>query len=395
MPTSACCSAITSGVAIRSVDLHSNHAVLDEHREGVDGHVRRQVHGLSGAQVEPRPVPRALDHALVLVELAVDQLAVVVRAAVLDGEDLATAVDDPDLEIVVLHEALVPRGKLVQRADVDERTHVIPIPEVGILSTGRPGTFPPMNGRPLVGVTTSEVRRAERARPLREGEPPQHEMALGMPYVRALARAGAIPIVLPPLPVEAVPDLLAPLSGVCLSGGPDLDPAAYGAAPAPELGPTEPSLDVFELEVARKADAAGLPIFGICRGAQALNVARGGTLHQHLPAITDHSVDHRQSAPGWEVTHDVHVDAGSRLASILCTDSPGVNCFHHQAVAVLGRGLRAVAWARDGTVEGIEEEGGRLVIGVQWHAETLDDGPHPRLFAALVEAALQRQLSRP
>src|SRR3954462_15094959 len=108
-----------------------------------------------------------------------------------------------------------------------------------------------MARRPLVGVTTSEVRRAERTRPLPEGEPPQHEMALGMPYVRALARAGAIPIVLPPLEVEAVPALLESLAGICLSGGPDLDPTAYGAKPAAELGPTEPTLDVFELEVAR------------------------------------------------------------------------------------------------------------------------------------------------
>src|SRR5215204_6673233 len=107
-----------------------------------------------------------------------------------------------------------------------------------------------MDGRPLVGVTTSEVRRAERTRPLPEGEPPQHEMALGMPYVRALARSGAIPIVLPPLDLGLVPGLLAPLSAVCLSGGPDLDPTAYGAAPHAELGPIEPALDSFELEVA-------------------------------------------------------------------------------------------------------------------------------------------------
>src|SRR3954452_6674915 len=149
-----------------------------------------------------------------------------------------------------------------------------------------------MPGRAPGGLTTSEVGSAERTRPLPEGEPPQHEMALGMPYVRALARDGAVPVVIPPLGSEGGPALPAPLSGVCLSGGPDLDPAAYGAKPAPELGPTEPALDVFELEVARVADALGLPIFGICRGAQALNVARGGTLHQHLPAITDHTIDH-------------------------------------------------------------------------------------------------------
>ena len=251
-----------------------------------------------------------------------------------------------------------------------------------------------MESRPLIGVTTSEVRRAERTRPLREGEPPQHEMALGMPYVRALARAGAVPIVLPPLGVEVVEALLAPLDGICLSGGPDLDPAAYGAKPSPDLGPTEPSLDAFELEVARTADAMGLPIFGICRGAQALNVARGGTLYQHLPAVTDRSIDHRQTAPGWEETHTVHVDPASRLARILGTDAPWVNSFHHQAVDRLGRGLHAAAWAPDGTVEGIEDHGDRLVLGVQWHAETLDrpGQPHPRLFEALVAAASGERL---
>src|SRR4051812_36469165 len=136
MPTSACCSAITSGVAIRSVDLHSNHAVLDEHREGVDGHVRRQVQGLSGAQVETRPVPGAFDRAIVLVELAVDELAVVVRAAVLDGEDLALAVDDADLEVLPHDEALLARWQVFEGADVDQRTHgrQNPIPEVWILS---------------------------------------------------------------------------------------------------------------------------------------------------------------------------------------------------------------------------------------------------------------------
>jgi putative glutamine amidotransferase len=184
-----------------------------------------------------------------------------------------------------------------------------------------------------------------------------------------------------------VPELLASLRAVCLSGGPDLDPAAYGASPAPELGPTEPALDVFELEVAKVADTLGLPILGICRGAQALNVARGGTLHQHLPAITDHSVEHRQTAPGWEETHEVRVDPSSRLASILGTDASWVNSFHHQAVDDLGAGLRAVAWAPDGTVEAIEDGGERLVLGVQWHAETLDNGPHPRLFEALVANA--------
>src|SRR3954454_20068868 len=95
--------------------------------------------------------------------------------------------------------------------------------------------------RPLVGVTTSEVRRAERTPPLPAGEPLPHELALVMPYVRAWARAGAIPVVLPPLRVDDVPSQLRCLQAVCLSGGPDLDPSKYGASPAPQLGPVEPA----------------------------------------------------------------------------------------------------------------------------------------------------------
>src|SRR3954451_7344234 len=117
MPTSACCSASTSGVAIRSVDLHSNHAVLDEHREGVDGNVRRQVQGLPGAQIEPRSVPGTFDHAVVLVELPFDQFAIVVGAAILDGEQLATAVDDADLEVLPRDETLLAGWELFNGAD--------------------------------------------------------------------------------------------------------------------------------------------------------------------------------------------------------------------------------------------------------------------------------------
>lgn len=245
---------------------------------------------------------------------------------------------------------------------------------------------------PLIGVTTSEIRRAERTTPLPEGEPPQHELALGMPYVRALERAGAVPVVLPPVAAGLVPALVAPLAAVCLSGGPDLDPAAYGAERDPHLGPVEPSLDAFELEVARCADAAGLPILGICRGCQALNVARGGSLFQHLPDTADGSVGHRQTDPGWVTTHPVEVAPDSRLGGILGAAALEVNSFHHQAVERLGDGLRAVAWAGDGMVEAIEGDGDRLVLGVQWHAETLDavGEPHARLFRALIDASSAR-----
>jgi putative glutamine amidotransferase len=207
-------------------------------------------------------------------------------------------------------------------------------------------------------VTTSEVRLPPNSRPLKEGDPPQREMALGLPYLKAIEHAGGLPVVLPPLETTAIPALLDRLSGVCLSGGPDLDPAGYGAAAHAELGDVEPDLDRFELEVAKEADRRGMPVLGICRGLQALNVARGGTLHQHLADVTDGTVDHRQTLPGTVPTHDVTRRRQSRLAGILGTAEVRVNSFHHQAVDRLGTGLRAVAWAPDGVVEGVESEDG-------------------------------------
>lgn len=243
--------------------------------------------------------------------------------------------------------------------------------------------------RPIIGVTTSEVRRRQDAHPLREGDPPQPEMALGMVYARAVERAGGLPVVLPPLEPGAVSPLVDRLTGICLSGGPDLDPAGYAAAPQPELGPVEPDLDRFELAVARRADQLDMPILGICRGCQTLNVARGGTLHQHLPAVTDGSVAHRQTAPGRETTHAVRVEPGSRLAAVVGAGELAVNSFHHQAADALGDGLQAVAWSPDGVVEGIEDAGAALYLGVQWHAETLVDQPrHLALFETLVAEAI-------
>jgi putative glutamine amidotransferase len=208
-------------------------------------------------------------------------------------------------------------------------------------------------------------------------------MALGMTYLKAIEAAGGMPVVLPPLG-DAVA-YLDRLDGICLSGGPDLDPDAYGAPERhAELGPTEPGLDAFELELARAADARGLPILGICRGAQALNVARGGTLHQHLPG-------HRQTEPATATTHTVHIEPGSRLADVAGPGRLRVNSFHHQAVDVLGRDLRTVARSADGIVEAIEAGGRdshRFVLAVQWHAEGLTAQPrHRALFEELVAAS--------
>jgi len=241
--------------------------------------------------------------------------------------------------------------------------------------------------RPLIGVTTSELRPSAAGTLRRHGEPPHAEMALGMTYLRVIEAVGGIPVVLPPIgDAEAYLDRL---DGICLSGGPDLDPSNYGARDRhAELGPTEPGLDAFELALARAADRRGMPLLGVCRGAQTLNVARGGTLHQHLP-------DHRQPEPATQTTHTVTIRAGSRLARVAGRGALAVNSFHHQAVDRLGTGLRACAHSPDGTIEAIEGLGGRFLLAVQWHAEGLTSEPrHRALFEGLVEAANAQPLSR-
>jgi putative glutamine amidotransferase len=236
--------------------------------------------------------------------------------------------------------------------------------------------------RPLIGVTTSELRPSGMATTRRHGEPAHPEMALGMSYLRTLDAAGAIPVVLPPVGTDHLMPLLDRLDGICLSGGPDLDPAAYGARERhAELGPTEPSLDAFELGLARQAIARYLPILAICRGAQTLNVACGGTLHQHIEG-------HRQQDPATVPTHKVKIQTGSRLHRLARTNTLSVNSFHHQAVNAVGEGLRVVGHAADGTIEAIEGDG--FVVGVQWHAETLV--AHMPLFEALVRAAARTEL---
>jgi putative glutamine amidotransferase len=236
------------------------------------------------------------------------------------------------------------------------------------------------HGAPLIAVTTSEVRIAALDAPAEQADPPREEMALGLRYLQAIERAGGIPVAVTPLGAPALEALLDRVDGVCLSGGPDIHPSAYGHEPGDELGPTEPTLDAFELALARAADRRGLPILGICRGAQLLNVARGGSLHQHLPG-------HRQVEHGSVPTHRVRVAPESRLRRLLGPQAD-VNSFHHQTVDVLGARLVPAAWAPDGVLEAYESPDWPFVIGVQWHAECLVDRPEQlALFEALVTAA--------
>jgi putative glutamine amidotransferase len=240
--------------------------------------------------------------------------------------------------------------------------------------------------RPLIGVTTAEIRRAQSIEPIPRSDPPRHELALGLTYLLGLEAAGGLPVVLPSLGDDAIEPLLDQFDGIVLPGGPDIDPSAYGAEPHPQLGPTEPDLDRFELALTRHAHAREMPLLAICRGMQALNVALGGTLHQHLPDVST-EVEHRQGTSGAVPSHPISIEGGSLLEEIVGSSELQVNSFHHQAVDRLAEGLEVTARAPDGIVEAVEDPRRRFLIGVQWHAETLVHRPHESgLFRSFVEA---------
>ena len=240
--------------------------------------------------------------------------------------------------------------------------------------------------RPLIGVSTSEIRRAQSIEPIPRSDPPRHELALGLTYLLGLEAAGGLPVVMPSLGDDAIDPLLDRFDGICLPGGPDIDPGLYGAEPHPRLGPTEPDLDRFELALTRRAIEREMPVLAICRGMQAVNVALGGTLQQHLPDVSS-EISHRQTTSGARTSHPVTIEPDSRLARILGRTELDVNSFHHQGIDRLADGLRVTALAPDGTIEAVEHPGPPFAIGVQWHAETL---VHRRqesaLFRAFVEA---------
>ncbi|MEV0053692.1 gamma-glutamyl-gamma-aminobutyrate hydrolase family protein [Saccharopolyspora shandongensis] len=198
-------------------------------------------------------------------------------------------------------------------------------------------------------------------------------------YVDAVHRSGGFPVLLPVLPDE--PDLSA-VDGLVLAGGADIDPARYGGRPHAELGPTRPPRDGWEVRLLRAALDRDLPVLGVCRGAQIMNVALGGTLHQHLPDLVEHR-DH-QPEPAVFGSTKVELSPGSRIAEIL-GDHVEVPCYHHQAIAEIAPRLAVTGRAGDGTVEAVELAGARFALGVQWHPE--EDAADDRLFVALAAAA--------
>jgi len=191
---------------------------------------------------------------------------------------------------------------------------------------------------------------------------------------------------------ESPPKVLREVDGLLLTGGGDIDPVLYGEDRHPLIDDAEPGRDEFEIDLARRAMAADIPLLAICRGAQVLNVAAGGTLIQDIPSAVNTPIPHSVKEPKNAVAHTVQVASGSQLALALGpaidADACPVNSRHHQSVAVLGTGLQASATAADGVVEGIEREGAAFCVGVQWHPENFwRGGEFSPLFNTFIERA--------
>jgi putative glutamine amidotransferase len=227
--------------------------------------------------------------------------------------------------------------------------------------------------RPLIGITTY-VEEASWS----------HWIApaalIPFSYVRAVERAGGRALLVPPGD-DGIEETLDALDGLLLSGGNDVDPAAYGAEPHAATGGVRPERDRAELALLEGALARDMPVLAVCRGSQLLNVARGGDLVQHLPEVVGDE-KHRET-PGVFSAHGVRVDRESRLGGLVSDRAP-VQSHHHQGFGRVGADLRETAWADDGTLEAVEDPSKRFALGVLWHPE---EGEDAALFEALVHEA--------
>lgn len=220
-----------------------------------------------------------------------------------------------------------------------------------------------------------------------QSPPGERERAFAyLTYVEAVSLAGGIPVLVPPQP-ENASELMAAIDGVLLTGGDDCDPAAYGEERHPNVDPMDPRRQSGDLALAEAAREHGVPTLGICLGVQMMNVAAGGSLIQDIDTQHDTEIRHA-SEPEDRARHDVIIEKGTRLATVLPASELNVNSSHHQAIRRVGGGLRVTALAPDGIVEGLEDPHHPFYLGVQWHPEDMTgEGSASALFAAFIEAA--------
>jgi gamma-glutamyl-gamma-aminobutyrate hydrolase PuuD len=230
-------------------------------------------------------------------------------------------------------------------------------------------------GGPVVGITGyGEIARYV---------PFEHDtVLLPRTYLDVVTAAGGIPVVLPPIPLSA--GAVDRLDALIISGGPDVDPGRYGAETGPQTVPARAERDEAELAVLSRALERDVPVLAVCRGHQLLNVALGGTLHQHIPDVVGHVRHGPEPTAYGEIEVRTERDT---LVRTLVGEEARVRCHHHQAVDRLGEGLRVSARADDDVVEAIELGGQRFVVGVQWHPE--QDATDLRLVSGLLRAATE------
>ncbi len=215
--------------------------------------------------------------------------------------------------------------------------------------------------------------------------------AVNTAYLHSIVRAGGVPLVLSQIMgADHAARALAVCDGLILTGGEDVDPARYGVRPSRPLGSVDPARDAFEFALFEAGRARRLPVLGICRGIQVINVAMGGTLWQDLPTERPGPVNHDPGGARDARTHAVRLAPGSRVADALGVTELSPNSFHHQGIRDLAPGLVASGWSADGLIEAVEtEDDAGWLLAVQWHPEEMHadaTAPERGLFAALVEA---------